>query len=97
MVPKAHPLAQRSSLKLRDLEAQPFIMREVGSTTRNVLEKALAQKGVRVNIVIEIGSRESIREAVAAGIGLGSVSEVAFIPDTRIVSGNSEASFRVRA
>jgi aminoethylphosphonate catabolism LysR family transcriptional regulator len=86
MVPKAHPLAQRSSLKLRDLEAQPFIMREVGSTTRNVLEKALAQKGVRVNIVIEIGSRESIREAVAAGIGLGSVSEVAFIPDTRIVA-----------
>ena len=33
---------------------------------------------------MEIGSRESIREAVAKGIGLGVVSEAEFIPDPRI-------------
>ena len=32
----------------------------------------------------EIGSRESIREAVAKGIGIGTVSEAEFIPDPRL-------------
>src|SRR5262249_21229740 len=59
---------------------------ESGSTTRDVLEEALKAAGVRVRTAIEIGSRESIREAVAAGIGLGAVSEIAFIPDPRIVA-----------
>ncbi|MEJ1960787.1 MAG: LysR substrate-binding domain-containing protein [Gammaproteobacteria bacterium] len=86
MAPRSHPLAKRRSLKLRDLEGQPFIMREAGSTTRSVLEKALSAAGVRVKLAIEIGSRESIREAVAAGIGLGAVSEIAFIADPRIVA-----------
>ena len=33
---------------------------------------------------MEIGSRESIREAVAKGISMGVVSEAEFIPDPRI-------------
>src|SRR5262249_40925430 len=81
MAPRSHPLARRRGVKLKDLEGQPFIMREQGSTTREVLEQALTAAGVRVRVVVEIGSRESIREAVAAGIGLGAVSEIAFIPD----------------
>lgn len=85
MAPKSHPLARRRSVRLKQLEGQPFIMREQGSTTREVFEQALSEAGVRVRVVVEIGSRESIREAVAAGIGLGAVSEIAFIPDARIV------------
>jgi LysR family transcriptional regulator, low CO2-responsive transcriptional regulator len=84
MAPRSHPLAARRGVKLRDLGGQPFIMCEQGSTTRGVLEHALSKSGVRV--VVEIGSRESIREAVAAGIGLGAVSEIAFIPDFRMVA-----------
>jgi LysR family transcriptional regulator, low CO2-responsive transcriptional regulator len=51
-----------------------------------VLEKALNAAGVRIKVAIEIGSRESIREGVAAGIGLAAVSQIAFIPDPRIVA-----------
>jgi LysR family transcriptional regulator, low CO2-responsive transcriptional regulator len=86
MVPKAHPFARKRSIKLRELEGQRFIMREPGSTTRSVLETALHAEGIRVKIAVEIGSRESIREGVAAGIGLGAVSDIAFIPDPRIVA-----------
>ena len=39
---------------------------------------------MRPRIVMEIGSRESIREAVAKGIGIGTVSEAEFIPDPRL-------------
>ncbi len=50
------------------------------------VDQAMRDAGVRANVVMEIGSRESIREAVAKGIGLGVVSEAEFIPDPRIRS-----------
>ncbi|CAN5527497.1 LysR substrate-binding domain-containing protein [soil metagenome] len=82
--PADHAYARRRSIRLRDLEGQPMIVREAGSTTRRAFEQALDRANVRPRIVMEIGSRESIREAVAKGIGLGVVSEAEFIPDPRI-------------
>lgn len=79
-----HPLAQRSKLCLRDIEGAAMVVRELGSTTRTVFDQALKAAGVSVRPVMEIGSRESIREAVAEGIGLGVVSEAAFIADSRL-------------
>ncbi len=60
-------------------------MREVGSTTREVFEKGLAQAGVDVEIALEIGSREAVREAVAQGLGLGVVADTAYVADPRLV------------
>src|SRR5262249_35689759 len=54
MAPKGHPLARRKSVRLRDLAGQPFIMREAGSTTRDVFEEALQEAGVAVRTAIEI-------------------------------------------
>ena len=59
-------------------------MREAGSTTRRAFDQAMREADVRPKVVMEIGSRESIREAVAKGIGMGVVSEAEFIPDPRI-------------
>src|SRR5690606_4078309 len=83
-VNRAHPLAKRGRLRIRDLDGQPMIVREPGSTTRRAVDAALQRAGVRPRIVMEIGSRESIREAVAKGIGIGTVSEAEFIPDPRV-------------
>ena len=44
----------------------------------------MREAGVATRVVMKIGSRESIREAVAKGIGLGVVSEAEFIPDPRL-------------
>jgi aminoethylphosphonate catabolism LysR family transcriptional regulator len=79
-----HPFARKCSLRARELQGQRLIVREPGSTTRLAFEQAMAKAGVRPKVVMEIGSRESIREAVAKGIGLGVVSEAEFIPDPRI-------------
>jgi aminoethylphosphonate catabolism LysR family transcriptional regulator len=80
----AHPLAQRKELSIRDLDGQDLVCREAGSTTQQVFDAALADAGVCMNRVMEIGSRESVREAVACGIGLGVVSEFAYVPDPRL-------------
>ena len=61
-----------------------MIMREHGSTTRQAFEKALEEAGVEPNIVLEIGSREAVWEAVAEGLGIGLVSEAAIVPDDRL-------------
>lgn len=79
-----HPFAQRSSVHIEELQDQRMLQREQGSSTRRVLEAAMAEAGVRTVTAMEIGSREALREAVARGIGIGAVSEAEFIPDPRI-------------
>jgi DNA-binding transcriptional LysR family regulator len=80
---RSHPFYQRDAVALAELDQQPMLMREQGSTTRLALEKAMQQAGASPRVVMEIGSREALREAVARGLGLGAVSEAEFIADER--------------
>jgi DNA-binding transcriptional LysR family regulator len=79
-----HPFANRESVRLAELENQPLLQRETGSTTRLALERALADAAVTPRKAMEIGSREALREAVVRGIGIGAVSEAEFIADPRL-------------
>lgn len=78
-----HPLVSRA-LRFADLEGQAMVVRESGSTTQKIFNARLREAGIRIKPVMEIGSRESVREAVACGIGLGVVSDIAYIPDARL-------------
>ncbi|MDO9404823.1 MAG: LysR substrate-binding domain-containing protein [Polaromonas sp.] len=84
-VQHAHPFARRASVKLEELHRQPMLQREAGSSTRRALDEALRGLDVQPKIVMELGSREALREAAARGIGIGVVSEAEFIPDARFV------------
>jgi LysR family transcriptional regulator, low CO2-responsive transcriptional regulator len=86
-VHRSHRLGRRKSVDLKELTGERIIMREVGSTTRKALEEALHTAGVKPRIAMEIGSREAIREAVAKGLGVGSVSDVEYVehPDLRML------------
>lgn len=84
MAYRGHRLFGRRAIRLELIEGERLIHREQGSTTRRAFEAALVERGVKPRVVMEIGSREAIREAVAGGIGLGVVSEAEFIPDPRI-------------
>lgn len=76
-----HPFAGRASIRPAELQGQRMIVREKGSTTRRAFEEAMRAAGVAPHIVMEIGSREAIREAVIHGLGIGYVSEAEFVPD----------------
>lgn len=76
-----HPFAARESITLAELAGTPLLMREPGSTTRRALEDALARIGATPRIAMEIGSREALREAVARGLGVGTVSVSEYVPD----------------
>ncbi|MBB1623747.1 LysR substrate-binding domain-containing protein [Achromobacter sp. UMC71] len=79
-----HPFAGRGSIALQELSNQPLLMREPGSTTRKALEDALREHDVTVQVAMEIGSREALREAVVRGLGVGTVSESEYVPDPRL-------------
>jgi DNA-binding transcriptional LysR family regulator len=75
--PVGSPLAGRRNINLADIAEQPFIVRETGSGTRMVFEKALRDGGIDpadLHIVMELGTSEAIVNAVEGGMGVGVVS-----------------------
>ncbi|MFK8330827.1 LysR family transcriptional regulator [Pseudomonas sp. BJa5] len=87
-VHRNHPLANRECLPLSALAGHCLLVREQGSTTRKLTEQMLEQAGVKVGSILEIGSRESIREAVLRNIGISIIArhEVPHNPELRVLS-----------
>lgn len=71
--PNSHPWARRREVALREFEGQDVVIRERGSITREVFEGRLAESEVRPGALFEVQTREAVREAVAAGFGIGVV------------------------
>lgn len=69
-----HPLVGRRATTLARIAVEPLITREPGSATRLAMEQAFNEAGVVPRIEMEIASNETIKQAVAAGFGLGFLS-----------------------
>jgi len=80
----AHPWSDRRSIRLAEMADQTVIQREPGSTTRAIFEKAIEGAEIRPAQIREFGSREAVREAVAAGLGIGVVNAGEFGHDQRL-------------
>ena len=76
-----HAFGGIESPRLSELADQRFIMREPGSATREAAQEHLKSHGVDINVVMELGSNEAVKSAVAAGLGLGLVSRFSVGPD----------------
>jgi DNA-binding transcriptional LysR family regulator len=79
IVPTKHPLADRDAVRVTELLEYPYIGREEGSGTREVIYEYLSDLGLDANdvhISMELGSPEAIKGAVEAGMGVSIVSRV---------------------
>jgi len=83
IVDKSHDWAAKNTISLEELDGQRMIIREEGSMTRRALEEKLEEQGVKPNVIMEL-SRDSVVEAVAAGLGAGIISMEEFSPDERL-------------
>lgn len=83
-VPKTHPWAERQHIDMADLMNCPFVLREQGSRTRAVFEENLAEHNIRLGPVLEVTSREGVREAVANDFGVGVIVDTEFGYDSRL-------------
>ena len=78
-----HAWAKRRRIVLADIAGRDLVVRERGSITREVFETRLAQADVKPGTLMEVQTREAVREAVAAGFGVGVVFESEFGNDSR--------------
>jgi len=69
------PLSERRSIPLAEIAKQPFIIREQGSGTRIAVEKLFAEHGLSLDVRMELGSNESIKQGISGGLGLAVISQ----------------------
>jgi len=79
IVPPGHHLVKTGRIRGVELKGEPFICREEGSGTLDVIIGYLAEIGLSsddLDLVMELGSPEAVKGAVEAGMGISLVSRV---------------------
>ncbi len=75
--PPNHPFARKTAITPQEVVELPFLCREEGSGTREVINEYLEDNKVAahdLNLCMEFGSPEAIKSAVEAGLGVSIVS-----------------------
>lgn len=73
----AHPLATQTRIQPRQLSNETFLLREVGSGTRGVVERFFASHRLPLPAHMEMDTNEAIKQSVHARIGIGIISRPA--------------------
>ena len=76
IAPAGHPLLKKRRVTVREMCREPFLLREEGSGTRAVVERALRRQGLKIKPLLSLASPEAIKNLVAAGLGLAIVSRL---------------------
>mgnify|MGYP002387398988 FL=1 len=87
IVPPSHPLAKLGSVTFAHLIQYPFICREEGSGTREVINDYLDELSncdAGIKIAMELGSPEAVKGAVEAGMGVSVVSQATIQKELRL-------------
>lgn len=72
-----HPLTQQAHVSRDELLAQPWIVREPGSGTRDTFDRGFGADYAKVQIQLTLEHTEAIKRAVEAGLGIGCLSRLA--------------------
>jgi DNA-binding transcriptional LysR family regulator len=86
IMPNDHMLASEKKLRVEDFVSYPFISREHGSGTQEVITNYVEKhgNGEDLNICFELSSPEAIKGAVEAGMGLSIVSRATIIKELKL-------------
>ncbi|RJQ49400.1 MAG: LysR family transcriptional regulator [Gammaproteobacteria bacterium] len=69
-----HPLAGKRHVTLERVAGEPFLMRESGSGTRMATQRLFDKNRLKINIRMELGSNEAIKQAIVGGLGISVLS-----------------------
>lgn len=87
IVPPGHPIVGKGAIAFSELLKYPFICREEGSGTREVINDYLHKlepSGASLKIAMELGSPEAVKGAVEAGMGVSVVSRATIQKELRL-------------
>ena len=87
VVPPDHDFAQQQSVNIKDVLDDSFICREEGSGTREVVSEYVKAQGLgkhALKACLELGSPESIKGAIEAGMGVSILSSVSIAKELKL-------------
>jgi DNA-binding transcriptional LysR family regulator len=83
VVAPKHSLAKGRALSVRALAESPSILREPGSGTREIVERAFARHRLALHCGLQINSSEALKRAAMEGGGVGWISELCVVEELR--------------
>ncbi len=84
-VAQDHPWAAQDTVPVTELAGEPMVARTTQSMTRQIFSDAMDKTGIEPDVVLELDTWETMKEAVASGIGFGIALEDEFGHDDRLV------------
>ena len=87
IVPPDHPLAAFETIRPEQLTLYPFILREEGSGSRAVIDEYMRNAGMNFidfDIVMELGSPESVKMAVESEVGVAITSRTTLSKEIKL-------------
>ena len=88
VMPKDHPLAKKTNIRLEDLALEPLITYHPSYTGRTKIDRAFENKKLHPRIALEAIDSDVIKTYVRTGLGIGIVAEMAVQADGN-TSGNA--------
>lgn len=77
---RGHPAVRKRQVSRERLEDERLVVREADSATRRLTDALLLREGLRPSLM-ELGCPETVKKAVAAGLGLGVLSRFSVAPE----------------
>jgi DNA-binding transcriptional LysR family regulator len=79
--PNSVPQSQDAALTVSALASRNFVLRELGSGTREQVERSLQAHEIAVDAAMTVGSPEAVKRHVAAGVGWGFASRRSIVTE----------------
>ena len=90
IMPPNHPLATQKAVSADEMIVFPFICREEGSGTREVItdymKEHISKPETEMKVCLELGSPEAIKGAVEAGMGISVMSHSTVVKELKLNS-----------
>lgn len=80
-VAPSHPWSSQPTVTAADLAKTPLLVRELGSGTRDTLDRAMSAAGYQVNPSLELASNTALKTAAVAGMGPVVLAAIALADD----------------
>jgi LysR family transcriptional regulator, low CO2-responsive transcriptional regulator len=85
IAPRTAPWTGRQSISIADLGTKTIVCREPGSAARAAHDRLFARSKIVPNRIIQFASREGVVNAVAEGMGIGTIFDEGILPDDRVM------------
>lgn len=74
VAPPRHPLTRKRRVSLKDLAAEPFVLREPESAGTGMVHRIFNDGDLEITVAMEVSSHEAIKVAVVEGLGISAIA-----------------------